>query len=782
MTWKINTVDFADYGVVVTKSSGVLDLPDIVDQSTDWIDLNGKEYWQSQSDVKYQDTEIVLQCWIFATGYSDFKTKVQAFFDALNNVGSISLLTTPFGSDIAISLIQSVQVVRKSQYVQSIQAGQFTLRLTVVGDSQTKLITIYNSDDTILAYGSYGNDARLTRSLQGSNEISLTLEFSTMQSLGRGNYVMYGGEKYISLEYPEIDKISTNKYVYRITYANQYFLLKDIQFRSVNESDFYWWANVDNVVDKLIENAERGYPGLFMKGTIDATEYRNHQFQNENCYDVLSRITADYELEFEYTWNSLSSQIQINVRAQIGNATGLSVEYGKDNGAYKINRVSTGRELLVTRLYAYGSEKNIPAGYGYPRLKLATEPVTGSFFGMHIEKTKIWDDIFPHRTGSVTSYTFTPDTTYPENTTYTVEDNTMFDLTAVSGGSSIYLNGATPAKLHFNSGELAGFEFEVNKFVFDTLAATGGTFYLTPIKEMPDIIYPNVDFQPTAGDEYVLLDINLPQSYIDTAEAELQAAANEHIADFVNPKPTYTIETDPSFTFGALLPGDTITLIDADFGLPTGLLTRITEITTNLYRGGSTMSLSSYVAKSKRQIQTETIAKIEKSIVNAKLDEVNVLRGTEQTVLDLANEVFNPLDKKQNVDKTIRSESLDPRMLAYDAGIPQFYIKDALIETNVDNDEDKVRIGDGSISITNWRNATKIRDEILAGYDPTRTWTITETNFVLATKATHFMYAKIDLTSESTDCEIVVHEEHQEVKSVNGYLMYKLGYISAGEE
>lgn len=680
MTWKIDNIDFKSYGVYVSKSSGVLDLPEIIDTSNDWLNLNGREYWQDQVDVKYQDREIVLQCWILSSSYSDFKTKVRSFLDALIDVGSIPILSTPFGSDIAFSLLNQVQVVRKSQYNQTLQAGRFTLRLTVLGDAQTKLITIYNSDDSILAYGSYGSDARLTRSLQGNNEITLTLEFATIQTLGRGNYVIYDSERYISLEYPQIDKISTNKFVYRITYVNRYFLLKDIQFRSELQSDFYWWANVEDVVDKVIENANRGYSGLFMKGIMpDVTpEYRNHQFQNENCYDVLAKIASDYELEFEYVWNSLQSKIQINVREQIGNSTGITIEYGKGNGGHKVSRVSTGRELLVTRLYAYGSDKNIPASYGFSRLKLDTEPVTGDFYGMHIEKTKVWDDIFPHRTGIVTSYTFTPDGVNVENSKYDLYDSSMFDLNAAASGSSIYLNGATKAKVHFNSGQLAGFEFEVNDFTFG--AVTGGTFHLTPVREVPNILYPHAandpvgtaQMEPAAGDEYVILDINLPQSYIDAAEVELQAKANAYINDYKNPKPTYTIETDPSFSFGTLRPGDTVTLVDSDFGIPSGLLVRITDIMTNLYQGGSTITVSSYVSKSKLKTYYEKVDNIQKIITNTKLNEVNTIKGDEMTVLALKNAVINPLDEKINPtkirQKIITFTSTDtPQITGYNA-------------------------------------------------------------------------------------------------------------------
>ena len=170
------------------------------------------------------------------------------------------------------------------------------------------------------------------------------------------------------------------------------------------------------------------------------------------------------------------------------------------------------------------------------------------------------------------------------------------------------------------------------------------------------------------------------------------------------------------------------------------------------------------------------------SIKAAKLDQVQTIRGGEQTTLELKNTILNPLDEKFKANEIVRDESLDPRMLAYDAGVPQFYIAGAMLTENVDDDEDKINISAGTISITNWRLATKQREQITTGYNPTRTWIIPNTDITLATKALYYIYAKVDLTEESTSCTIEVDPAHIEVKRDAGYLMYKLGFISAGEE
>ena len=109
---------------------------------------------------------------------------------------------------------------------------------------------------------------------------------------------------------------------------------------------------------------------------------------------------------------------------------------------------------------------------------------------------------------------------------------------------------------------------------------------------------------------------------------------------------------------------------------------------------------------------------------------------------------------------------------------------------NVDGDEDKVKVNPGHLVMHNFRGNTKTRWEIKElkdqglEYDPTREWIIPETTFNLPTKSGYFVYAKINMTEGSTDCTLEIHEEHEEVKIdvESGFLKYKLGYFSKGEE
>jgi hypothetical protein len=223
---------------------------------------------------------------------------------------------------------------------------------------------------------------------------------------------------------------------------------------------------------------------------------------------------------------------------KVGVETSLSLGYGKGNGMYTINRISTTRDKMMTHLYAYGAEKNLPSTYGCNRLQPATQPLVKPFYSVIREATKVWDDIFPERTGTVSGYTYTPSDdpdVYPEREKFEVEDSLMpFDLNESDEFGTVYLIPGTSPKIHFNSGDLAGFEFEIEKYNHATK-----TFSLIPLTEVNDVRYPNATLYPQAGDEYVLIDINLPQSYIDDAETRLAARLRSTSITGIRPKQLY---------------------------------------------------------------------------------------------------------------------------------------------------------------------------------------------------------------------------------------------------
>ena len=711
MSWKLDDIDFKEFGVYVSKSMGVLDLPEIVDTSIDWFDANGRDYWQAIEHVKYSDKDVVLHCFLRAGAYPDFKAKTAAFFAALTGPGK-RILLTPYGNTVEVSLQDEVVVTSPNAYFETLQTGVFTLRLTVSGDPKVKYIDVQNDGWPGIGWPPLvtpTSDIKLTQSLQAIPEITFTTEVNEVKSHGRSNYIIYAGEKYVSFEHPAVEKLSSNKLRYRLTFRHQFYFLHDIQFRVIDRSDTPWQSTVDDIITKIIENMERAQPGLFVKGTIAVTESRNNMFSNESCFEVLTRIAQEYELEWEYK-TLVSGSVQINVKKTIDSESGLTFQYGKNNELYKVTRAVNPRENICTRLYAYGSAKNIPASYGYPRLKLATEPMLFEHWDMKIERTKVFEDIFPNRTGAVTSYlkktkaptwVYAPGTEgmvprlksytfYPDDNTYEMTDTSMdFDLKEKDvNGDTLYLMNGTTAKIHFNSGDLAGFEFEV--LDYDHLTKT---FKLIPYRDEQDTVYPTAVLYPKPGNAYKILDINIPQSYITAAETALFNAASAWLIETMTKDATYEVETVPASVYTTLTPGQKVTLIDLDFAITKVL--RVAQVTTNLMNFVSNITLASWLNQPKIKALVDKVSKIEAQLEKAKTNDVDSVRANETTTGEVVNKLLDPIDNKLKVDRRVRRKSLDPVMLSPDASTIQYSIRRGTVESGVDSNPNKIRINPG---------------------------------------------------------------------------------------
>lgn len=114
-----------------------------------------------------------------------------------------------------------------------------------------------------------------------------------------------------------------------------------------------------------------------------------------------------------------------------------------------------------------------------------------------------------------------------------------FDLTAT-------FNGETPV-MAMKSGMCVGRGFEIGENV-QRATVNGIRGYLLTLNRVEDsnlhIYYPNEYYQLSAGDYFVLLNINMPDAYIRAAELRLLRAATEYLADNCETKYTYQPSID----------------------------------------------------------------------------------------------------------------------------------------------------------------------------------------------------------------------------------------------
>ena len=192
-------------------------------------------------------------------------------------------------------------------------------------------------------------------------------------------------------------------------------------------------------------------------------------------------------------------------------------------------------------------------GYTYDGVNSSIKHDESALLYGSIETVKIFEEIFPTWTGEA-SIVGAPDI-------YTFFDTSIdFDINE-------YLMSGMEAKISFKTGKLSGYSFPLKRFDSGL-----GKITILPITDERDLSIPNVNtaFQIATGDKFTILDIRLPQEYIDEAEMRLFAAAKEWIDNHCLPTVIYDAEIDSMYLKNHPITrtdwfevGDTLNLVDA---------------------------------------------------------------------------------------------------------------------------------------------------------------------------------------------------------------------------
>ncbi|MEO6610751.1 MAG: hypothetical protein ABIT05_01420 [Chitinophagaceae bacterium] len=549
------------------------------------------------------------------------------------------------------------------------------------------------------------------KKIMGENQLTISFEDSRYIDFKLRDFCVVFGEKYQLNRLPVIDKVSTYLFKYEMVLQAESADLAKMQFlflgsdNSLKESDFSLMGNAETFIDLILANMARlGYD--WIKGEILSTPYKNLSFSAENCYNALSRLATEFDTEF---WIIGRTIHLVKKRTD----TGFVFRHGRFRGAYEIIRQNLDNSDVVTRLYAFGAEKNLPQGYPGIRLRLpgfypyaitnltviitatgggnsdyeftfdppgttgvtgidieyriagstgawttdagaATSPrtinlPTGSYefrfmtiggvangvrsdvvtvttdisspvllpvsypyleknialYGL-LEATQLFDDIYPHRTGTISSVNAID--------FYKFIDTSMnFDINA------FLLPGMT-AKVVFNTGQLAGYSFEVSAY-------NNGTKEFTILKNKDEatLEIPSASLKPAIGDKYVLVDIRMPQSYVETAEELLKTKATELLEQISQPQVGYQMILDPVYLRDrnrTIDIGNEVWISDTQFAINRKY--RVVSTTRNL------VSEFSYSAELSDKVQPGTMQRI-----------MNSLDSSERNITDNAQQLAN---------------------------------------------------------------------------------------------------------------------------------------------
>lgn len=462
-----------------------------------------------------------------------------------------------------------------------------------------------------------------------ADTINLTVVSAIALDFQIGDYLEVCGDVYILNQLPTIKKTGKRLLEYTLVLEGiSYQLIDTTFFMPFSVSIDALTGTVRDFLDVVITNLNRTHPNKWAVGScISGGETKTITYQDQNCLQVLQDICNQFNVEFSITRVSGTADCyNINIAAQIGNNTGMTFRYGAQRVSlstgwlYNITRTAQDNGEFATKLYVYGGTQNLPASYcndkQSSRLCLPsaatktdsflTDAAAVALYGVK-ERVKIYDEIHPEYIGSAT-------TVYTSNILKFKDSHFDFDLNATDeDGNTLYLIPGTSAKITFQSGNLAGYEFEVAENGFSWSQSSGATFILVQKEDSNGMQFPNEDLKISRNDKYIITDIVLPQSYITAAANKLNTKGGEDFALCKTPGAEYSIEvaspwikkcrdaglitSDKIFT-----PGDIVTVIDEDLGIGgTGKQLRITGFTRNLLEMDEyTLNVAVYVKKTVR--------------------------------------------------------------------------------------------------------------------------------------------------------------------------------------
>lgn len=630
--------------------------------------------------------------------------------------------------------------------------------------------------------------AKQTWALNAEDTIAITVVSPFPQSYGIGDVITVFGRDYRLNRLPKVSKTGMQEYQYDLEFEGiQYDLMRvtyDVNINTTNnqlqdiQGDSLT-GDLKRFMEVLISNANRVFPGKWALGVCPETDGDNTLTfsESDNCLSVLQTLCSEDKFGVEFEIERVNGVYVINIKKTIGQTLPFVLEYGKGKGLYSISRENVSSSNIVTRLKVYGSTENITSKYRADRLCMFGKDKTSSYIEKAdaVAKYGIFEgrknfDIKPTFTGKVSSVVDGDvlsfiDTSFP------------FDINAKNAsGETLYLISGVSAKVHFNSGNLAGYEFEVHAY-------DHATHKFTLVKQTDDRgnVFPSETspaFQIGKNDTYKVLDIAYSRDIEEAAEKKLAEEGNKYYDQNSQPKVQYSVNVTKAFIENKLAlsdgitnvfaPGDYLPIKDDEIGVDKSI--RIKSFTRNVLDPYD-YSLTISDTQTKGDITTRVISDlvdIDKVLTINNLKDPAQARANWRSSREVLNMVFDPETGGYYKDK-ITPESVDTMMLSVGAKSMQFGLINTVFEPNFQ----------GNPNLFKWKGG------VLTHYtidpDKVRSWVLADGTTALQQDVPYYIYAVCNRDNSAGTMSIsTTQHKVEESPNVYFFLIGILGSIDAG--
>lgn len=612
--------------------------------------------------------------------------------------------------------------------------------------------------------------AKQNWALNAEDTINITVVSPFPQSYGIGDTITVFGRDYKLNRLPKVKKTGMAEFQYDLEFEGiQYDLfrvtydltidttkneLQDIQGDTLT-------GDLKRFMDVLISNANRVFPGKWEVGICPETiGDKTLTFgESDNCLSVLQTLCSQDNFNVEFEIEKVDGVYTINLYENVGQTLPFTFEYGKNKGLYSMTRENVSSANIITRLKVFGSTENITSKYRADRLCMFGKDKSTSYIekAEAVAKYGIFEgrknfDIKPTFTGKVTAIVDGDVLSF-------IDETFPFDLNATdAAGQTLYLIAGVSAKVHFNTGNLAGYEFEVHAYDHAT-----HKFTLVKLTDDRGDVFPSATspaFQFSMNDTYKVLDIAYSKDIEEEAEKKLAEEGNKYYDQNSQPKVQYGVSvtkeyiekylaTSDAGIMNVFAPGDFLKVVDADLGIDKAI--RIKSFVRNVLEPYDyTLTISD--TQTNADITTRVISElvdIDKVLTINNLKDPTRARANWLSSREVLNMVFDPETGGYYKDK-ITPESVDTLALSVGAKSMQFGLTNTVFQPNFG----------GNPNILKWQGGVLTHYTI--NPDAPRSWVIQDGQITLGAPIAFYIYAVcyrgnnsgiIEVTTAQHTCE-----------------------------
>jgi len=384
-------------------------------------------------------------------------------------------------------------------------------------------LKIYSKEGNLKLTASPDSNSAATCGIQEESVLSLSFTAFECVTLEVYDYADFLGRRYWVLERYQPKMNCDSEWSYSVQLSGVEGLATQVLMVNPDDDDnpiLTLTAPAREHAALIVANMNRKMGTTEWKvGEVVVSEYIDIEYTGKYASDALSELSSAAGTEWWFDGMTLNIS-----RCEFGEPVPLSYGNGLIGG---IERSMADGVQFFTRLFPVGSSRNIdPDRYGHARLQLPdgakyVEQDTHLGIIEYFEQ-EAFDAIYPRRigtVGAVRSEERTSDDGSPFTVWYFTDPDIPFD-------PNQYEIGGLVKRVTFQTGELRGREFEVN---YDSEKKEFEIITQWPYDN--DIQLPSEPLVPAPGNEYVLWNISMPDSYYPAAEQEFKTAVDTFMAD-----------------------------------------------------------------------------------------------------------------------------------------------------------------------------------------------------------------------------------------------------------